>query len=234
MPWSTREIANLAGTAVSTIRYYHSVGLLEMPARQPNGYKDYQVRHLVRLLRIRRLTELGMSLEQIAALGDENEPPHDALRILEAELAGSIARLQLVRDELSQTLEHAAPAGLPPGFSGVAENTTVTDRAMLLVYSLILGLEEMASLRAMLAAPPTPDQLELARLTEDADEATRARLAGRLAATMRPVKAENPWTLEPGLGSTRSPDEVRRLLHEAFASLYNSAQLDVLARVRHA
>src|SRR5690606_8663333 len=55
MAWSTRELAELAQTTVNTIRHYHHLGLLAEPARKDNGYKQYGVKHLARLLRIRRL-----------------------------------------------------------------------------------------------------------------------------------------------------------------------------------
>ena len=54
MEWSTRELAALAGTTVNTVRHYHAVGLLEVPERRHNGYKQYRVHHLVRLIRLRR------------------------------------------------------------------------------------------------------------------------------------------------------------------------------------
>ena len=39
------------------------------PDRSSNNYKQYGVAHLVRLVRIKRLTDLGFSLPQIAAMG---------------------------------------------------------------------------------------------------------------------------------------------------------------------
>ncbi len=70
--WSTNQLADLAGTTLRTIRHYHEVGLLAEPERQANGYKSYGVPHLVRVLRIKRLTGLGLSLTEIADLGDED------------------------------------------------------------------------------------------------------------------------------------------------------------------
>lgn len=61
MGWSTREVAQLAGTTLRTVRHYHEIGLLDEPERLPNGYKAYRTEHLVRLLQIRRLTGLGFS-----------------------------------------------------------------------------------------------------------------------------------------------------------------------------
>src|ERR1041384_7537207 len=104
MTWSTRQLADLAGTTVKAVRHYHDVGLLEEPGRAANGYKQYGVRHLVRLLRIKRLADLGLPLAQIADLGEADERPEDALRVLDAELADTIERLQRVRAELAVIL----------------------------------------------------------------------------------------------------------------------------------
>jgi DNA-binding transcriptional MerR regulator len=73
--WSTRELADLAGTTVRAVRHYHDVGLLEEPRRRANGYKQYGVAHLVRVLRIKRLADLGFTLPQIADLGDADQHP---------------------------------------------------------------------------------------------------------------------------------------------------------------
>src|SRR5204863_5377681 len=40
MAWSTREIAELAGTSLRAVRHYHEVGLLAEPERRANGYKQ--------------------------------------------------------------------------------------------------------------------------------------------------------------------------------------------------
>lgn len=69
MAWSTRQLAELAGTTVKAVRHYHKIGLLEEPHRTSNGYKQYDVRHLLSLLRITRLTDLDMPLAQIAVMG---------------------------------------------------------------------------------------------------------------------------------------------------------------------
>ncbi|WP_328818295.1 helix-turn-helix domain-containing protein [Nonomuraea cypriaca] len=87
MAWSTRELAELAGTTVNTIRHYHRLGLLDEPERRYNGYKQYGVQDLVRLLRLRRLVELGMPLAQIGEVGAGGDSTPDALRQLDTELA---------------------------------------------------------------------------------------------------------------------------------------------------
>ena len=45
----------------------HRVGLLPEPARTPNGYREYSLRDAVELARVRRLTELGLSLDEVGA-----------------------------------------------------------------------------------------------------------------------------------------------------------------------
>lgn len=109
MAWSTRQLAELAGTSLRAVRHYHEVGLLDEPERGSNGYKHYGVAHLVRLLRIKRLTELGFSLAQIAEMGEGGGHPGEALRALDAELAATIERLYRVRVELAVILRHGGP-----------------------------------------------------------------------------------------------------------------------------
>jgi DNA-binding transcriptional MerR regulator len=113
MAWSTREIAELAGTSLRAVRHYHEVGLLPEPERRSNGYKQYGVAHLVRLLRIKRLVDLGFSLARIAELGEDDHHPADALRTVDAEMGATIERLQRARVELGLILRHHAPADLP-------------------------------------------------------------------------------------------------------------------------
>ena len=136
MGWSTSQLADLAGTTLRTIRHYHDVGLLAEPERKANGYKSYGVTHLVRVLRIKRLTDLGLSLTQIAELGDEDEHPGTALRELDAELAATIERLQRIRVELALILRQEAPTDLPPDIAAtVAEaNLSPQDRMSALPY----------------------------------------------------------------------------------------------------
>ena len=90
MAWSTRELADLAGTTVNTVRHYHRLGLLAQPDRRYNGYKQYGVPHLVRLLRIRRLADLGIPLNEVAGVLDGDDDSPEALRQLDGELAAGI------------------------------------------------------------------------------------------------------------------------------------------------
>ncbi len=62
------EVAERAGVATSTVRYYERIGLVPSPARTPAGYRAYDDAAEARLLFISRAKRLGLSLEQIAEL----------------------------------------------------------------------------------------------------------------------------------------------------------------------
>ncbi len=59
------ELAALVGVSTRTVRHYHHLGLLPEPERLANGYREYRLRDAVALARVRRLAELGLSLEEI-------------------------------------------------------------------------------------------------------------------------------------------------------------------------
>ncbi|WDZ83963.1 MerR family transcriptional regulator [Micromonospora cathayae] len=110
MAWSTRELAELAGTTVNTVRHYHRIGLLEEPPRRHNGYKQYGVPDLVRLRRIRRLVELRVPLAKIGAAGSRGLVTADVLRQVDAGLASELERLTRARRDIAVLLRDHAPA----------------------------------------------------------------------------------------------------------------------------
>lgn len=66
------ELAGLVGISTRAIRHYHRIGLLAEPERRANGYREYSLRDAVELARVRRLTELGLSLDEVGdALADD-------------------------------------------------------------------------------------------------------------------------------------------------------------------
>lgn len=232
MSWSTRELADLAGTTVNTIRHYHRLGLLEEPERLYNGYKQYGVRHLVHLLRIRRLTDLGVPLAQVAQMSEGGESTPDALRQLDAELVASIARLQQARADIAAILREGAPADAPSGFESVASQLSPSDSSIIHIYSRLYDESAMADVRRMVEVDAETGALgsELAALPADADEETRKRLAERLAPTLAQNLVDYPWLSDPAGHLSRSARVAEQTFVEAIVELYNSAQLDVLSR----
>jgi DNA-binding transcriptional MerR regulator len=232
MGWSTREIADLAGTTVNTVRHYHRERLLAEPERTSNGYKQYGVPHLVRLLQIRRLRDLGVPLDQIEQVGVSGDTSATALRAIDADLAASIERLQRARAEIRAILDGSSLADLPPGFDDVAVRLSAPDRSLMLIYSQLYDDAAMADLRRMIddEADPTGADAVFDSLPADADEPTRQRIAEQYATTIARAQAEYPWLTDPTGRISKSLAVTSRTVAESVAALYNEAQLDVLMR----
>lgn len=231
MAWSTRQLAELAGTTLKTVRHYHAVGLLPEPERRMNGYKQYGAAHLVRLLRIRRLVDLGIPLARIGDMVDDPGSGVDALRALDDELGQQIARLQRMRDEVASIVEHGGTADLPEGFSGVGAHLGEADRALMLVYSRLYDDTGMQQLRTMIEElGTTPLDAELESLPADADEETRQALAERFAPYLGEIRARWAWVNDPSAHGSRSRAEMEATVVSTMLEVYSPAQLDVMAR----
>jgi DNA-binding transcriptional MerR regulator len=229
MGWSTRELAELAGATVNTVRHYHRLGLLDEPERRYNGYKQYGVRHLVRLLRIRRLTSLGVRLSQVDATGESTT---EVLRELDERLVANIDRMQRARIDIAAILQEDAPADAPPGFESVASHLSEADSSLLHLYAQFYDERAMADLRRMVEVDAEVATLgnEINALTPDADEATRRHLADRLAPTIAQNLIDFPWLSDPARHLSKGERVTHGTFVEAMVELYNPAQLDVLSR----
>jgi DNA-binding transcriptional MerR regulator len=194
--WSTSELARLTGTTVNTIRHYHKLGLLTEPERMSNGYKQYGASHLLRLHQIRRMRELGIPLADIGAVEDDHEQQQLALKQLESDLGEQIAALEKARTEVSQLLEHGAPIDTAAGFIDIAARMSNSDRALMNIYSTLYEESALAEMRSIMSET-TPYDQEVDELAEDADDATRARLAEQIAPSMKRQLEAKPWLLAP-------------------------------------
>ena len=65
---SIGQLAQHAGVAIDTVRYYERNGLLAPAGRLASGYRRYGTTELQRLRFIRRAKALGFSLDDIRAL----------------------------------------------------------------------------------------------------------------------------------------------------------------------
>lgn len=108
------ELADLAGVTVRTLRHYHQVGLLPEPPRSSGGYRQYEVGHLVRLLRITRLTALGVPLSALSGVLDDPSAAEELLEALDQEAAAEIARLTARRESIALVRRLGGPPDLPP------------------------------------------------------------------------------------------------------------------------
>lgn len=234
MTWSTREVADLAGASVRAVRHYHEIGLLSEPERGANGYKHYGTSHLLRVLRIKRLTTLGFSLPQIAAMGDADDHFEAALRSLDDELAATVERLRRTRVELELILSQGAPAELPAqrGPASGRPVLSAADRAYLVVLTRVLGPAGLRAYEQVISGfHDDPAAAEFDLLPAGAGEDTRRRLAERLAPHVRGLRAGCP-ELETALADApRGPAFAADMMNAAIKDLYNPAQIDVMARV---
>lgn len=227
MAWSTQQLARIANTMVNTVRHYHRIGLLPHPERSGNGYKRYGIPHLVRLLRIRRLRELGIPLTQIAAMDHDDAASLDELRTLDAELRSTIERLTRVREDLALLLAHDAPAQTPPGFAEMAQVLSSTQQSLLAVYATVFDEPTLEAFRRALSEQdPTDDEFD--RLPSDATEADVADLARRMAPAARRQRRDHPELVDAAKRSPHGEASAGLILAHAVVELYNPAQLRVL------
>ncbi|PZQ91515.1 MAG: MerR family transcriptional regulator [Leifsonia xyli] len=109
------ELARLAGVTVRTLRHYHRLGVLGEPERLSNGYREYDVHHLIRVLRIRRLASLGIALDRMPELLDGGAEDSGALLDrLDAELSAQIDRLAAQRELIARLRQSGTAPDLPP------------------------------------------------------------------------------------------------------------------------
>ncbi|HEX4723773.1 MAG TPA: MerR family transcriptional regulator [Pseudonocardiaceae bacterium] len=100
------EVAELVGVSTRTIRHYHQIGLLREPVRMANGYRGYEPWDVVLLLRIRRMVETGLHLDEIANVlaADRGREPRDILIELDADLADQERRIRTRRKRIAELL----------------------------------------------------------------------------------------------------------------------------------
>lgn len=167
----SNELAKLAGVTVRTLRHYHAIGLMAEPPRTENGYREYEVEDLVRLLRIKRLSALGFSLSRIGEVLDEMDanleaasgPNADAaLDELDRELELQIAHLQEQRRTIALLKREQLDPDLPIRFARAAktlmgdayETASVHsgNRQTLLIAGHLYTDEDVAELERAVAA----------------------------------------------------------------------------------
>jgi DNA-binding transcriptional MerR regulator len=110
------ELAALLGVSTRTLRYYHQQGVLPEPSRRANGYREYGMRDAIALARVRRLVDLGLSLEEARDI-IRDDPARDLpkiLRELDADLARREQEIRAKRSRLADLLRQAEVGALGP------------------------------------------------------------------------------------------------------------------------
>ena len=99
-----KELADLVGTTPRAIRHYHHEGLLDVPDN--SGVRNYTLDHAVRLVRIRHLTESGLSLATIRELvHDPDLSLEDEIRLAEDAIDEQIVELHQQKARLLELRE---------------------------------------------------------------------------------------------------------------------------------
>ncbi|SEF11609.1 MerR family transcriptional regulator [Jiangella alba] len=239
------ELAALAGVTVRALRHYHQVGVLDEPPRSANGYRRYDVHHLIRLLRIKRLTALGFPLAALPDLLDQ--PDAEAVELLDQlddELAAQIQRLEarravvaeLRRDRGAPDLPHELARHFAAWADADAPATLArVDREQTILVAHLVGEERLPRLAQLYERMTDPGVMAASRklyarmdeLGPGSDDAEIERLADDLAAMVAPIVAEFQAAGDDDLDL----DAVAPLLSAYTGDVLNEAQRRVLARV---
>lgn len=110
------QIATQSGVPIKTIRYYEELGLLKPPGRSESKFRLFEPDAIARLMFIKRLQKLGLSLQEIAEIlqvYDRGLPPCDEIKQkLEQQLLDidrRIQELQTLRGEIGSLLGDWTP-----------------------------------------------------------------------------------------------------------------------------
>ncbi|MEE1939697.1 MerR family transcriptional regulator [Streptomyces sp. TRM 70361] len=108
------EAAGLVGTTPRAIRHYHQIGLLPEPGRGTDDRRRYGYEDIVRLLWIRRMTEAGLSLDDIRTVltADGHRPRQAVLEALDHGLAEKEAAVRAQREVLRRLRSADSDVGL--------------------------------------------------------------------------------------------------------------------------
>lgn len=63
-----KDLAKATGVEIETIRFYEKKGLLALPARRENGYREYSFKHVQQLSFIRHCRALDIPLLDVSNL----------------------------------------------------------------------------------------------------------------------------------------------------------------------
>ncbi|MGW6985507.1 MerR family transcriptional regulator [Streptomyces sp. NPDC054932] len=233
------EIAAVVGVTTRAIRHYHHVGLLPEPERRPNGYRAYSLRDAVLLARVRRLTELGLSLDEVRDVlaDDAGRELAEVLQELDADLARQEAEIHERRRRLAVLLAAGPGEGEPlsPALAALLAKAPRTDspaaakdreHLTLLDATGAAGQEMYAALGPLATDPAVLSLYE--RLDDLADAAVDDPRIGPLAAELVAAVPDEVFAAIPTDGVVVAG------FKEALLAEYAPAQAEVVRRVMEA
>ena len=112
------QLAQHAGVAIDTVRYYERQGLLPPPQRRASGYRQYDQQDISRLRFIRRAKDLGFSLQEIQdllRLSESQDADRAEVRALAqhrlADIERKLRELDAMRATLATLVGHCSGHG---------------------------------------------------------------------------------------------------------------------------
>jgi DNA-binding transcriptional MerR regulator len=241
------ELAALLRVSTRTVRHYHHRGVLPEPSRRANGYREYGIRDAIVLARVRRLVELGLSLDEARDLvaDDRAKELPEILAGIDADLARQEREIRARRSRLAVLLRQAETGALGPDDTASPElvaflrkvdvpssKAAAWDRDMLVLLDSMAPApdRERSSARfATLAADPATTALGhdfYRRLDELAGAAPDDARIGPLASALAAYTTEHLLT-DPAPGT---PDWSAESV-EPFLDELSPAQAEVIRRV---
>ncbi|MEU9237334.1 MerR family transcriptional regulator [Streptomyces subrutilus] len=106
------DAAAFAGTTPRALRHYHDIGLLPEPERGGDGRRRYGYDDMIRLLWIRKMADVGISLDDMRAAFDETRDIEETLCRLEETLAAREADIKRQRAAVQRLRTVGSPLGL--------------------------------------------------------------------------------------------------------------------------
>lgn len=202
------DLARLTGVSVRTLRHYHQIGLVPEPDRSANGYRVYTAADLVRVLRVRRLADLGMPLSRI----DPSIDTEEELALLDREYVRQIEELQQRRAAVGALRQSAVHVNTPAFAQkyitaldqrdGVASQPVEAERDAAVLLELLLDSGSAARLTVLSEAEIAEladVSAALLALPDDAPDARIDAVADALASALhrlQPVFSHLPLTRE--------------------------------------
>lgn len=216
------EFSKIAQVSGRLLRYYDEIGLLSPQATDPQtGYRYYSAQQLPRLNRILVLKELGLSLEQIAHLLDQ-ETSADEMRgmlilrkaQIEQTLQEEMARLRAVETRLQQI-----------DTSGQIQEPDVILKAV--------PAQQFLALRAVLPGLPAIRHLERRIAAVVLATAGHSSLGNIVMVVHSPVFDPEELDVEVGYLLTEKAPQSVRLSEEQVLTLRTLPAIETMATLVH-
>ena len=218
------QVAELAGVTARAVRHYHRLGLLPEPRRRGNGYREYGVDDLFRLLRIRSLAASGVPLARVgallappeAALGLTVDDLRELVRANDEQVAELTRRGDALRKLLAQAETGQSPTSLSPEYDD-ALGQAVAGAASDEVRDALR--RDAATVGALGASPAVPPGLVEGLESMLVDVESRAEY----------LEILHEWTALEGRPVDRAAVEIDRLVDRLTAMFHSSPVGELIA-----